>query len=212
MPGSGSVEPPVISTGVAIPVVDEDGVPYEDVAGTIEPDVHPHPRTDTVVRAAAARPSEGTDEAQPIEADGWAPTELPHEDVPAPHSAPASRTERRWSPRPESPAAAGTAPARALEADPARVACTAPQLRRFIKSRVYVPMHELRRRFAIDGGEDDVTPVDLGAGRVFLGLPEREASLVGELLRAGDVGYELSMDPIVPIVVGVYPMRPVSRG
>ena len=26
--------------------------------------------------------------------------------------------------------------------------CTAPQLRRFIKSRPYVPMHELRRRFA----------------------------------------------------------------
>jgi hypothetical protein len=104
------------------------------------------------------------------------------------------------------------APVRGPEADPARVACTAPQLRRFIKSRVYVPMHELRRRFAIDGGEDDVTPVDLGAGRVFLGLPEREASLVGELLRTGDIGYELSMDPIVPIVVGVYPMRPVSRG
>ncbi len=30
--------------------------------------------------------------------------------------------------------------------------CTAPQLRQFIKSRPYVPMHELRRRFGIDGG------------------------------------------------------------
>jgi hypothetical protein len=88
---------------------------------------------------------------------------------------------------------------------------TAPQLRRFIKSRAYVPMHELRRRFAMNGGEDDVTAVDLERRRIFVGLPEREGRLLGELLRGGDIGYELSMDPITPIVVGVYPMRPVTR-
>ena len=89
---------------------------------------------------------------------------------------------------------------------------TGPQLRRFIKSRAYVPMHELRRRFLINGGDDDVTPVDLGERRrVFVGLPEREGRLLGELLRGGDIGYELSLDPISPIVVGVYPMRPVTR-
>ena len=89
---------------------------------------------------------------------------------------------------------------------------TAPQLRRFIKSRAYVPMHELRRRFAINGNDDDVTPVELDRSRVYVGLPEREGRLLGELLRGGDIGYELSLDPISPIVVGVYPMRPVSRG
>ena len=89
--------------------------------------------------------------------------------------------------------------------------CTAPQLRRFIKSRPYVPMHELRRRFAIDGTDDDVTSVDLDGARVFIGLPAREGSLVGELLRGGEIGYELSFDPLAPIVVGVYPMRPVPR-
>ena len=57
---------------------------------------------------------------------------------------------------------------------PGTAGCTAPQLRRFIKSRPYVPMHELRRRFGIDGGEDDVTPVDLARGRIFVGLPPRE--------------------------------------
>ena len=88
---------------------------------------------------------------------------------------------------------------------------TAPQLRRFIKSRAYVPMHELRRRFAINGQDDEVTAVDLERRRVFVGLPEREGRLLGELLRAGDIGYELSLDPITPIVVGVYPMRPVTR-
>jgi hypothetical protein len=72
-------------------------------------------------------------------------------------------------------------------------------------------MHELRRRFAINGGDDDVTPVVLEGLRVFVGLPAREGSLLGELLRGGEIGYELSFDPLAPIVVGVYPMRPVPR-
>jgi hypothetical protein len=89
--------------------------------------------------------------------------------------------------------------------------CTAPQLRRFIKSRPYVPMHELRRRFAIDGADDDVNAIELQPGRIFVGLPAREGQLLGELLRAGEIGYELSLDPRTPIVIGVYPMRPVPR-
>lgn len=89
--------------------------------------------------------------------------------------------------------------------------CTAPQLRRFIKSRPYVPMHELRRRFAIVGDDDDVTQVRLDSGHVYVGLPSREGALLGELLRGGEIGYELSLDPRSPIVVGVYPMRPVPR-
>jgi hypothetical protein len=89
--------------------------------------------------------------------------------------------------------------------------CTAPQLRRFIKSRPYVPMHELRRRFGIDGADDDVTGVRLEPGWVYLGLPTREGGLLGELLRTGEIGYELSLDPRTPIVIGVYPMRPVPR-
>jgi hypothetical protein len=98
------------------------------------------------------------------------------------------------------------------DGEPGERGATGPQLRRFIKSRAYVPMHELRRRFLINGGDDEVTPVDLGERRrVFVGLPEREGRLLGELLRGGDIGYELSLDPISPIVVGVYPMRPVTR-
>ena len=96
---------------------------------------------------------------------------------------------------------------------PDRSGCTAPQLRRFIKSRAYVPMHELRRRFLVEGGDDDVTQVDLGGGkRIYVGLPTREGRLLGELLQAGDVGYELSLDPVTPIVIGLFPMRPVPRG
>ena len=46
---------------------------------------------------------------------------------------------------------------------------------------------------------------------MYVGLPERECRLLGELVRGGEVGYELSLDPRTPIVVGVYPMRPVPR-
>jgi hypothetical protein len=75
-----------------------------------------------------------------------------------------------------------------------------------------VPMHELRRRFGINGTEDDVSSIDLGGEhRVYVGLPPREGSLLGELLRGGDIGYELSLDPRTPIVIGLYPMRPVAR-
>jgi hypothetical protein len=72
-------------------------------------------------------------------------------------------------------------------------------------------MHELRRRFGINGADDDVTPVSVDGALVYVGLPSREGSLLGELLQAGEVGFELSMDPVSPIVIGVYPMRPVPR-
>jgi hypothetical protein len=99
-----------------------------------------------------------------------------------------------------------------MATDPNRSAgCTSPQLRRFIKSRAYIPMHELRRRFAINGPEDDVAAIDIDGTRLYVGLPEREGRLLGELLRGGDVGAELSHDPVTPIIVGVYPMRPVPR-
>jgi hypothetical protein len=72
-------------------------------------------------------------------------------------------------------------------------------------------MHELRRRFSIDGGDDDVTPVQMQSGWIYVGLPSYEGRLLGELLRTGEIGYELSLDPRTPIVIGVYPMRPIAR-
>lgn len=98
-----------------------------------------------------------------------------------------------------------------LNGHPVESGCTAPQLRRFIKSRAYVPMHELRRRFNLNGAEDDVSGVEVEGTRIYVGLPARETRLLGDLLRQGDVGYELSVDPVSPVVIGVYPMRPVPR-
>jgi hypothetical protein len=90
-------------------------------------------------------------------------------------------------------------------------ACTQAQLRRFIKSRAYVPMHELRRRFAINGEADDVLPLDTREGRVWVGLPSRESAFLAELVDRGEIGLELCTDPCVSMVVGVYAMRPVGR-
>ena len=89
--------------------------------------------------------------------------------------------------------------------------CTQAQLRRFIKSRPYVPMHELRRRFDINGEADDVHPVDTREGRVWVGLPARESGFLAELVDRGEVGLELCHDPCVDMVVGVYAMKPVGR-
>lgn len=90
-------------------------------------------------------------------------------------------------------------------------ACTQSQLRRFIKSRAYIPMHELRRRFALDGPADEMTSAHYEGRRVFLGLPEREGRMIAELVRQGEVGLELSQDPAVAVAVGFFPMRPIVR-
>lgn len=89
--------------------------------------------------------------------------------------------------------------------------CTQAQLRRFIKSRPYVPMHELRRRFELNGHADDVVAIHASEGTIWVGLPLRESTFLADLLRQGDIGVELCRDPSVRIVVGVYAMRPVSR-
>lgn len=115
--------------------------------------------------------------------------------------------------RPVPPPTAAVQPGRLVQAQDGERngQCTAPQLRRFIKSRPYVPMHELRRRFSINGDDDDVTPVRIDPGWIYVGLPDHEGHLLGDLLRTGEIGYELSLDPRTPIVIGVYPMRPIPR-
>jgi alkanesulfonate monooxygenase SsuD/methylene tetrahydromethanopterin reductase-like flavin-dependent oxidoreductase (luciferase family) len=89
--------------------------------------------------------------------------------------------------------------------------CTQAQLRRFIKSRAYIPMHELRRRFELNGAADELTAIRYDGRRVFIGLPDREAQMIGDLVRQGEVGVELSFDPEASVAVGVFAMRPVLR-
>jgi hypothetical protein len=180
-------------------------IPMEPVVGAapaLPPANPPVPAAERVAPTATHAPAR---EMGPSVVTPMAP-------LPIPASRPATNGHPMPMQRPNGrPSEGGHGPAH-HEDEPAERGATGPQLRRFIKSRAYVPMHELRRRFLINGGDDDVTPVDLGERRrVFVGLPEREGRLLGELLRGGDIGYELSLDPISPIVVGVYPMRPVTR-
>lgn len=193
----------------------------------------PKPGTSTETRAVRAaepgpalmnggtHPQNGGAHSQPAPV-GYQPAPAPRVDQPPPPDRAAPPVEFT-APRPETDRPSATSNDRPngapATADGMRhqnghdrgAPCTAPQLRRFIKSRPYVPMHELRRRFAIDGGDDDVSPIEIALGRIYVGLPDREGQLLGELVRAGEIGYELSLDPRTPIVVGVYPMRPVPR-
>lgn len=82
-------------------------------------------------------------------------------------------------------------------------------LRRFISSRPYVTIAELRRRFALDD-PDAVSPLERNGTVAWVGLPEREASKLRDLWQQDEVGLELSVDVRAPVVVGVYPMR-ISR-
>jgi hypothetical protein len=127
-------------------------------------------------------------------------------DVNIPTGEPADQPDQPASDAPEPPRAGSLGP---FDQEPH--GATAAQLRRFIKSRPYVPLHELRRRFELNGQADDVCPVRTPGGIVYVGLPPRECQLLGELVRGGDVGLELCQDPATPIVMGVFPMRPVAR-
>jgi alkanesulfonate monooxygenase SsuD/methylene tetrahydromethanopterin reductase-like flavin-dependent oxidoreductase (luciferase family) len=88
---------------------------------------------------------------------------------------------------------------------------TQAQLRRFIKSRAYIPMHELRRRFELNGAADEMTAIRYDGRRVYIGLPEREARMIDDLVHQGEVGVELSFDPEAAVAIGVYALRPVLR-
>jgi hypothetical protein len=136
------------------------------------PAVPDAPTTEAAIRleqpVPAAAPAPATAPAQaPATAPAQAPAVPPaRADVPGAPAAPIgppapSAGPMSYSPRPVDSRRAGPDG----ETLTGSAGCTAPQLRRFIKSRPYVPMHELRRRFGINGQEDDVTPVDLAGVR-----------------------------------------------
>ena len=79
-------------------------------------------------------------------------------------------------------------------------------LRRFITSRAFVTVAELRRRFGIDD-PDAMTLLRRNGTTAWIGLPDREASKLQDLWDRGELGVELSVEVHAPVVVGVYPMR-----
>lgn len=79
-------------------------------------------------------------------------------------------------------------------------------LRRFITSRPYVPIAEIRRRFGIDD-PDCMCCLVRDADTVFVGLPEREALKLQDLWQRQEIGLEMSVEVRARVVVGIYPMR-----
>jgi len=79
-------------------------------------------------------------------------------------------------------------------------------LRRFISSRPYVAIPELRRRFALDD-PDAMSRLERDGAMAWIGLPEREASKLQELWQRDEIGLELSVEVRARVVVGIYPTR-----
>jgi hypothetical protein len=79
-------------------------------------------------------------------------------------------------------------------------------LRRFVSSRPYVPVGELRRRFGLDE-PDAMVLISRNGTSAYIGVPAREAAKLEELWARDELGVELSVDVHAPVVVGVYPMR-----
>ena len=79
-------------------------------------------------------------------------------------------------------------------------------LRRFITSRPYVAIAELRRRFVLDE-PDAVSRLERKGVVAWVGLPQREATKLQDLWLRDEVGLELSVEVRAPVVVGIYPMR-----
>lgn len=79
-------------------------------------------------------------------------------------------------------------------------------LRRFITSRPYVAIAELRRRFILDPA-DAMSRLERHGTVAWVGLPDREAAKLQELWLRDEIGLQLSVEVRAPVVVGVFPMR-----
>lgn len=79
-------------------------------------------------------------------------------------------------------------------------------LRRFISSRPYVAIAELRRRFVLDQ-PDAMSRLKRDGTIAWVGLPDREAAKLQELWLRDEIGLQLSVEVRAPVVVGIYPMR-----
>jgi hypothetical protein len=79
-------------------------------------------------------------------------------------------------------------------------------LRRFITSRPYVTVAEIRRRFGLDD-PDAMAHLQRNGTSAWIGLPDREATKLEELWHRDELGLEMSVEVQAPVVVGIYPMR-----
>ncbi|HEX6512637.1 MAG TPA: hypothetical protein VF157_10085 [Chloroflexota bacterium] len=75
----------------------------------------------------------------------------------------------------------------------------------YIRSKSYVPVPELRRRFEIT--PDEVGTIQEDGQKIYIGLPQEVADVVANLRRQNKIGLECSVDFTTPVVIGVYPLN-----
>ncbi len=75
----------------------------------------------------------------------------------------------------------------------------------FVRSKSYVPIPEIRRRFEITPNE--MSTIDVNGEKLFIGLPQDAADVVANLTRQQKIGLESSPDFNSKIVIGLYPLR-----
>ncbi len=80
----------------------------------------------------------------------------------------------------------------------------------YIRSKSYVPIPELRRRFEI--GPDEMGVIQDDGQKLYIGLPQEVADMVANLRRQQKIGIECSADFEASVVIGVYPLYPASGG
>jgi hypothetical protein len=78
-------------------------------------------------------------------------------------------------------------------------------LRRYLTSRPYIAVADIRRRFGLD--PEAMSVVSRNGTTASVRLPEREATKLQDLWQRDEVGVELSVEVRAPVVVGVYPLR-----
>ena len=78
-------------------------------------------------------------------------------------------------------------------------------LRRYLTSRPYISVADIRRRFGLD--PEAMSVVSRNGTTAYIGLPEREATKLQDLWQRDEVGMQLSVEVRAPVVVGIYPMR-----
>jgi hypothetical protein len=78
-------------------------------------------------------------------------------------------------------------------------------LRRYLTSRPYIAIADIRRRFGLE--PDAMSVVSRNGTTAYVGLPEREATKLQDLWQRDEVGVQLSVEVRAPVVVGIYPMR-----
>jgi hypothetical protein len=74
----------------------------------------------------------------------------------------------------------------------------------YIRSKSYIPIPELRRRFEVSS--EEMSTIQDDGQKVFVGLPQDLADVVATLRRQNKIGLEVAPEFSAPVVVGIYPL------